>query len=111
LLNEHSNKRTRVRFEKNITPSRTIFHTDDVDKLYHQLKYDKYIGKSITFGNQPTDAPVGERFFHFRDPDDYQLSFAQPISYDKFQESRQLPSMRFLHTLSLLERRRDGTYI
>ncbi|MFL6401797.1 MAG: VOC family protein [Nitrososphaeraceae archaeon] len=71
-----------ARFEKNMTSSRIIFHTDDVDKLYHQLKYDKYIGKSITFENQPTDAPWGERFFHIRDPDDYQLSFAQPISYD-----------------------------
>ena len=86
LVNEHSNKRTRVRFEMNMTCSRIIFHTDDVDKLYHQLKYDKYIGKSITFENQPTDAPWGERFFHIRDPDCYRLSFAQPISYDASQE-------------------------
>ena len=69
-----------------MTCSRMIFHTDDVDKLYHQLKYDKYIGKSITFENQPTDAPWGEIIFHIRDPDCYRLSFAQPISYDASQE-------------------------
>jgi catechol 2,3-dioxygenase-like lactoylglutathione lyase family enzyme len=82
LLNERSNKKTRLSFEKNMTCSRIIFHADDVDKLYHQLKYDKYIGKLISFENRPTDAPWGERFFHIRDPDDYQLSFAQPISHD-----------------------------
>lgn len=82
LLNEHSNKSTKFPLEKNMTYSTIIFRTDDVDKLYHQLKYDRYIGKSITFENQPTDAPWGERFFHIRDPDHYQLSFAQPISYD-----------------------------
>ena len=41
LLNERRNKRTRIRFEENMTCSRLAFHTDDVDKLYHQLKYDK----------------------------------------------------------------------
>lgn len=82
LLNEHSNNKTKLRFEKNMTSSRIIFYTDDVDKLYYQLKYDKYIGKSITFENEPADAPWGERFFHIRDPDDYRLSFAQPIRYD-----------------------------
>jgi uncharacterized glyoxalase superfamily protein PhnB len=65
-----------------MTWSRLAFHTDDLDKLYHQFKYDKYIGKSITFENQQTDAPWGERFFHIRDPDCYQLSLAQPTSND-----------------------------
>jgi len=82
LLNEHSNNKTKLRFEKNMTSSRIIFYTNDVDKLYYQLRYDKYIGKSITFENKPADAPWGERFFHIRDPDDYRLSFAQPIRYD-----------------------------
>src|SRR5919198_6756945 len=60
---------------------RIIFHTDNVDKLYYQFKHDKYVNKSLTFENEPTDAPWGERFFHIRDPDYYQLSFAQPINF------------------------------
>jgi catechol 2,3-dioxygenase-like lactoylglutathione lyase family enzyme len=86
LLKDRSNNSRKVGIERNIDFGRIIFHTDDVNKLYHQLKYDKYIGKSITFENQPTDAPWGERFFHIRDPDCYRLSFAQPISYDASQE-------------------------
>jgi uncharacterized glyoxalase superfamily protein PhnB len=31
------------------------------------------------FENEPTNAPWGERFFHMRDPNGYQLSFAMPI--------------------------------
>jgi uncharacterized glyoxalase superfamily protein PhnB len=79
LLDGHSNKRTGIRFEKGMISSRIIFHTDNVDKLYHKLKNDKYIGKFVPFENQPTNALWGERFFHIRDPDNYQLSFAQPI--------------------------------
>jgi hypothetical protein len=33
----------------------------------------------ILFENEPADAPWNERYFHIRDPDGYQLSFAQPI--------------------------------
>jgi catechol 2,3-dioxygenase-like lactoylglutathione lyase family enzyme len=60
---------------------RIIFHTDDVDKLYYRFKHDKYMNKLVTLENEPADAPWGERFFHIRDPDYYQLSFAQPISF------------------------------
>jgi catechol 2,3-dioxygenase-like lactoylglutathione lyase family enzyme len=58
---------------------RIIFHTDDVDGLYQFMKADKFISEIAIFETQPTDAPWGERFFHVRDPDGYQLSFAKPI--------------------------------
>jgi catechol 2,3-dioxygenase-like lactoylglutathione lyase family enzyme len=58
---------------------RIIFHTDNVDKLYSYMQYNEYISKSIVFENEPTNAPWGERFFHIREPNGYQLSFAQPL--------------------------------
>jgi catechol 2,3-dioxygenase-like lactoylglutathione lyase family enzyme len=67
------NLKTRIDF------GRIIFHTDDVDGLYSYLKNDNNILKLISFENQPKDALWGERFFHIRDPDGYQLSFAKPI--------------------------------
>ncbi|KAG2472872.1 MAG: hypothetical protein NPMRD2_120001 [Nitrosopumilales archaeon] len=44
--------------------------------------------KLTTFENKPTTADWGERFFHIRDPDNYQLSFAMPITTkgDEYQE-------------------------
>ena len=58
---------------------RIIFHTENVDRLYSYMKNHEYISKSIVFENEPTDAPWGERFFHIREPNGYQLSFAQPL--------------------------------
>ena len=58
---------------------RIIFHTDNVDKLYSYMEYDEYVSKSIIFESKPTNAPWGERFFHIREPNGYQLSFAQPL--------------------------------
>jgi catechol 2,3-dioxygenase-like lactoylglutathione lyase family enzyme len=58
---------------------RIIFHTENVDTLYSYMKQDEYISKSIVFENEPTNAPWGERFFHIREPNGYQLSFAQPL--------------------------------
>jgi catechol 2,3-dioxygenase-like lactoylglutathione lyase family enzyme len=58
---------------------RIIFHTDNVDKLYSYMQYDEYVSKSIIFESKPTNAPWGERFFHIREPNGYQLSFAQPL--------------------------------
>jgi catechol 2,3-dioxygenase-like lactoylglutathione lyase family enzyme len=58
---------------------RVIFHTENVDRLYSYMKQDEYISKSIVFENEPTNAPWGERFFHIREPNGYQLSFAQPL--------------------------------
>ena len=83
LLKDDTSNSKKLGVKKNADFGRIIFHTDNVDKLYHQLKYDIYMRKSTTFENEPTDAPWGERFFHIRDPDDYQLSFAQPIGIDR----------------------------
>jgi catechol 2,3-dioxygenase-like lactoylglutathione lyase family enzyme len=58
---------------------RIIFHSENVDKLFSYMKQDEYISKSIVFENKPTNAPWGERFFHIREPNGYQLSFAQPL--------------------------------
>jgi hypothetical protein len=58
---------------------RIIFHTEDVDKLYSYLKCNPNISKLICFENKPKDARWGERYFHIREPDGYQLSFAMPI--------------------------------
>ena len=66
---------------------RVIFHTDDVDRLYTHLKNDDHILKLGSFENAPTDASWGERFFHMRDPDNYQLSFATPIRKSSSQTS------------------------
>ena len=58
---------------------RIIFYTEDVDELYSQLKSDASISELISFENKPMNASWSERFFHIRDPDDYELSFAMPI--------------------------------
>jgi len=58
---------------------RIIFHTKNVDTLYSYMKQDEYISKSVMFENEPTNAPWGERFFHIRETNGYQLSFAQPL--------------------------------
>ena len=56
---------------------RIIFHTDNVDKLYDYFKNNESISAEVIFENAPTDAPWGERYFHIREPDGYQLSFAE----------------------------------
>ena len=62
---------------------RIIFHTVDVDELYSYLKSNAGISNTITFENEPRDAPWGERYFHIREPDGYQLSFAKPMEKRK----------------------------
>jgi catechol 2,3-dioxygenase-like lactoylglutathione lyase family enzyme len=59
---------------------RIIFHTENVDELYSCMKNDEHISRLVIFENEPTNAPWGERFFHIREPNGYQLSFAQPLS-------------------------------
>ena len=58
---------------------RIIFHTDNVDGLYFYLKSDIFISKLIIIETKPENARWGERYFHIRDPDGYQISFAQQI--------------------------------
>ena len=62
---------------------RIIFHTDNVDKLYTNFKGNTEISNAILFENEPKDAPWGERYFHMREPDGYQLSFAEVIKQRK----------------------------
>ncbi len=56
-----------------------IFHTDNVDRLYSYFKNNKSISNIIFIENEPVNAPWNERYFHIREPDGFQLSFAQPI--------------------------------
>jgi catechol 2,3-dioxygenase-like lactoylglutathione lyase family enzyme len=58
---------------------RIIFRTENVDKLHSYMKQDEYISKSVVFETEPRNAPWGERFFHVREVNGYQLSFAQPL--------------------------------
>lgn len=53
---------------------RVIFWVDDVDAMY---------ARALAGGLEPETAPVdadwGERFFHIRDPDGHELSFARRL--------------------------------
>jgi catechol 2,3-dioxygenase-like lactoylglutathione lyase family enzyme len=59
---------------------RIIFYTEDVDRLYSYFRSNKEISDLISFEKEPTNAAWGERYFHIREPDGYQLSFAKPIA-------------------------------
>jgi catechol 2,3-dioxygenase-like lactoylglutathione lyase family enzyme len=58
---------------------RIIFHVDSVDALHLYFKSDVNMLRLITIEKEPENAPWGERYFHIRDPDGYQISFAEPI--------------------------------
>ena len=58
---------------------RIIFYTDDVDKLYSYFKANESISRLILIENEPVNALWNERYFHIREPDGFQLSFAQSI--------------------------------
>jgi catechol 2,3-dioxygenase-like lactoylglutathione lyase family enzyme len=58
---------------------RIIFHTESVDEFYLFMKNDRFISSAVVFETEPANAPWGERFFHIREPNGYQLSFAQPL--------------------------------
>jgi catechol 2,3-dioxygenase-like lactoylglutathione lyase family enzyme len=62
---------------------RIIFHTEDVDELYSYLRSNAGISNTITFENEPMNASWNERYFHIREPDGYQLSFAKPMEKRK----------------------------
>ena len=52
---------------------RLIFHVSDVDRLW------AYFKEKGLHPESPRDASWGERYFHMRDPDGHELSFARPI--------------------------------
>jgi catechol 2,3-dioxygenase-like lactoylglutathione lyase family enzyme len=53
---------------------RAIFWVDDVDAMHARARQAGF--EPLT---TPVDAPWGERFFHIRDPDGHELSFARPL--------------------------------
>ena len=53
---------------------RVIFWVDDVDATYARVR-----STGAEPDAEPSDAPWGERFFHVRDPDGHELSFARPL--------------------------------
>lgn len=53
---------------------RTIIHVSDVDAMYRRIR-----AAGITTEIRPEDAPWGERYFHVRDTDGHELSFARPL--------------------------------
>ena len=53
---------------------RVILFVDDVDGLHHRC-----IEAGLAPSTAPADAPWGERYFHLRDPDGHELSFARPL--------------------------------
>lgn len=71
------------KLNKNTHFGRIIFYTNDVDKLYLYFKNSKSISNMISLENEPINAQWDERYFHLREPDGYQLSFAQPIKEKK----------------------------
>jgi len=77
IINSNPNEHDKKHF------GRIIFHTEDVDELYSYLRSNASISNTITFENEPSDAPWGERYFHIREPDGYQLSFAKPMEKRK----------------------------
>jgi catechol 2,3-dioxygenase-like lactoylglutathione lyase family enzyme len=54
---------------------RVIFFVDDVDGLHRRVLAAGYEPETA-----PADASWGERYFHVRDPDGHELSFARPIA-------------------------------
>jgi len=53
---------------------RIVFWVDDVDVMYERVVATGYRPTAA-----PSDAPWGERYFHVRDPDSHELSFAKPL--------------------------------
>jgi catechol 2,3-dioxygenase-like lactoylglutathione lyase family enzyme len=53
---------------------RVVLFVDDVDAMYRRARAAGH--EPLT---SPADAPWGERYFHLRDPDGHELSFARPL--------------------------------
>ena len=53
---------------------RAIFYVSDVDSMHERAKIS---GIEPLFA--PRDASWGERYFHLRDPDGHEISFASPL--------------------------------
>jgi len=53
---------------------RAIFYVSDVDAMFERVRARGYRPEFA-----PRDAPWGERYFHVRDPDGHEISFARPL--------------------------------
>jgi len=53
---------------------RVVLWVDDVDAMHHRAVAGGYAPDT-----SPADAAWGERYFHLRDPDGHELSFARPL--------------------------------
>ena len=53
---------------------RVIIHVTDPDATYARL-----VAAGVQPEAEPADAPWGERYFHVKDPDGHELSFARPL--------------------------------
>jgi catechol 2,3-dioxygenase-like lactoylglutathione lyase family enzyme len=53
---------------------RAIFYVADVDAIYERI-----VAAGLHPQFEPRDAEWGERYFHLRDPDGHELSFARPL--------------------------------
>lgn len=51
---------------------RVVFHVASPDEIYQRC-----LAAGIAPETEPADAPWGERYFHVRDPDGHELSFAR----------------------------------
>ena len=63
-----------TRPEPQRTWGRVILYVSDVDAMYRRA-----CAAGLSPEAEPTDAPWQERYFHLRDPDGHELSFARPI--------------------------------
>jgi len=54
---------------------RVILYVSDVDAMYTRA-----LAAGFSPEMAPSDAPWGERYFHLRDPDGNELSFARPLA-------------------------------
>jgi len=54
---------------------RVVFWVADVDAMYERA-----LAHGSTPEMSPSDAPWGERYFHLRDPDGHELSFAKLLA-------------------------------
>lgn len=54
---------------------RVVLWVDDVDAMYERA-----FRAGFDVQHAPADAPWGERYFHVRDPDGHELSFARPLA-------------------------------
>jgi uncharacterized glyoxalase superfamily protein PhnB len=70
---DHLNLRLEREAEVQGDWGRAVFYVSDVDAVY-----DRVLAAGLEPEAPPRDAEWGERYFHLRDPDGHELSFARP---------------------------------